>query len=91
MTLLVDSDRLHSVSSTLVAHSAMKLVNAMQDDRKEVQIAAAACVFAMLAQKLGVHPGNALDVAQRIIAASVKERTDLRAVQMYVNEELKHG
>ncbi len=91
MTTPVDSDRLNSVSSTKIAKTAMTVIDAIQSEPKEVQVAALACVFTMVVERYGLHAGNALDVAQRLIEASVKERTDLRAVRMYVNEELKHG
>lgn len=84
----IDNDRLNSVLSTAVAQTSVAVLDAIQSEAKEVQVTAAAVVFTLLVSRFGLHAGNALDVAQRLIDAASREKTDLRAVQMYVNKEL---
>lgn len=66
----------------------MACLDRLQNEPKEVQIAAMACSFTLLARHLGMHAGDALDVAARILSDK-QRKTDLQAVSLYIENELK--
>jgi hypothetical protein len=84
----LDRDRLLSVSAKRVAQSAMRVIDALQRDPKECQIAGLACAFVLLSKHLGVAQGDALGIAQRILNDK-QRKTDLQAVELYMRHELK--
>jgi hypothetical protein len=86
--LKIDRDRLTSVSAKRVAQSAMRVIDALQRDPKEAQIAGLACAFILLAKHLRVAQGDALGIAQRILNDK-QRKTDLQAVSLYITNELK--
>jgi len=87
-TVKIDRDRLTSVSAKRVAQTAMRVIDAIQRDPRESQIAGMACAFVLLAKHLGVAQGDALGIAQRILNDK-QRKTDLQAVWLYIQNELK--
>jgi hypothetical protein len=87
--LKLDRDRLTMVPAKRVAQSAMRIIDAVQRDPKESQIAGMACAFILLAKHLGVTQGDALGVAQRILNDK-QRKTDLQAVALYITNELRN-
>jgi hypothetical protein len=81
-------DKLQSLPPKRVAQSALRALNAVQFDEPELQVAGLAAAFYLLAKRFGVHAGDPLETIARILNSNEGRKTDLRAVQLYVENEL---
>jgi len=79
-------DRLASVNAHRVGPAAYTLIDRLQGHRPEERAVGYAIAFLMLCAKLDCHPGNALQVAERVIQDS--DVPELRAMKMYMEKEL---
>ena len=72
-----------------VSRAALTVLNTLQDTRPEVQIMGAATVFLSLAEYLGVPAQDAFTATKNLINDQDGKRVEFRAVQAYLEGELK--
>jgi hypothetical protein len=84
---VIDATSLASVSIKPVGRVAMSILHVLQNFRPEEQCAGLAFSFLLLCRRLGCHPGNAMQVAERMMDEQ-KKNPELQAVRRYLEGEI---
>jgi hypothetical protein len=82
-------DRIASIPPGLAGRAAFVAIDRLQDLPVEARIAGSALLFLMLVRQAGVHPGNALEVANNLIDQAIAKTPELRAAKQWVRDENK--
>lgn len=80
---------MHNASPKRVSVAAMRVLNAIQDEQPDVQLAAAAALFLILCSRTDIHPGTALACAGNIIRSARRyDKGTFKGVSDYIDNEL---
>lgn len=79
---------MHNADFKHVGYASMGVVDALQRHRPESRILALAVVFAQVCKLYNVRPMDAMETASRV-ADRRGQSDEIRAVQMYVDKEMK--
>lgn len=71
-----------------VAGAAMGVLNAIQDNRPEVQIMGVAATFLSLAEHLGIPAQEAFTATKNLINGDEGKRSEFRALDAYMAGEI---
>lgn len=77
----MDFDKLALLSHDRAANATFALVDANQQRPAEEQVAASACLFLIVCEQYGVHPGTAMAVAENLIKHDRRHRPEFRAAR----------
>lgn len=83
-------DGIGNASAKKVSITVMKLLNAMQDELSDVQVAAVSVLFLTLCAKSGIEPYQALLCADNIIRQAKRyDKGTFKGVSDYMENEIK--
>lgn len=82
-------DRLTNADHGAVASGVMRIVDAFQNERKEVQVAASGILFHLVCERYGLSPRDAHTVISNIMEHSAGRRKEYTAARMYMQNEWK--
>lgn len=80
-------DRLQNVNAGDVAKACMGVVDSLQHQRKETQLAGLAVTFSLACERFGVEPRQALHIAENIMHDRIGRRAEFRACADYMRNE----
>ncbi len=82
-------DRIHNATLRQVRDTAVRVVDAIQVQRPEEQIAGLAATFLLLCERFDYPPRKALEAASNMLtAARYRDRTHFEGLALYLREEL---
>ena len=82
------NDRVNNAASTLVADTAMRALNAIQNARPEHQILGAAALFTLLIERFGFTPQEIMTRAKNVMNYAEGKRPEFVAIADYMRYEL---
>lgn len=82
-------DRIHNATLRQVRDSAVRVVDAIQVQKPEEQIAGLAVTFLMLCERYGYPPRRALEAAENMMMqARYRDATHFEGLKLYMQHEL---
>lgn len=81
-------DRLAAVNANRVGPAAISLIDSLQRFTSEEQAVGFGLAFLLLCRRLKAHPGNVLQVAQRVLDDCGHKQPELKAALMYMENEI---
>ena len=82
-------DRLTNVDHGAVASGVMRIVDAFQNERKEVQVAASGILFHLVCERFGLSPRETHTIIDNILNHSAGRRKEYTAARLYMQNEWK--
>lgn len=86
------NDQITSANRDSVAAAAFRVIDRVQNSNQNVQIAGAAVAFVLMAERMGINPGDLYALADRIMRddnAGFGRAKQFAAVADYLKNELK--
>ena len=80
-------DRLQCVNADATAKACMGVVDSLQHQRKEIQLAGLAVTFSLACERFGVEPRDALQIAENVMHDRIGRRAEFRACADYMRNE----
>lgn len=80
-------DRFQNVNAGDVAKACMGVVDSLQHQRKETQLAGLAVTFSLACERFGVEPREALQIAENVMHDRIGRRAEFRACASYMRNE----
>ena len=84
---MLNKDRLNNVSIEAASATAFALVDSLQNEGAETQVAAFAVLTLLVCERYGVPPQDVMTVAKNLLADDRKAH-QIRAIRRYVENEL---
>lgn len=82
-------DQLEFIAPAAVAHGAAKVMNALQDEPKGVQVQTMAAAFFLFCDVFGLDPRRELERSERVMHDGDKQfRVEFKALRAYIEGEL---
>lgn len=82
-------DQLNHVNLEETCQVSFKVIDALQDDKPGVQVAASAILFLLMCRKNSLDPRKALEVAGNVIADGlIQNNMHLNALRHYLKEDI---
>lgn len=82
-------DRLTNVDHGAVASGVMRIVDAFQNERQEVQVASSGILFHLVCERFGLSPRETHTIVGNILNHSAGRRKEYTAARNYMYHEWK--
>lgn len=85
---MIDIDRINNIDAETVAATTLKVIDRVQDDRKELQVVSLAAAFSVFCRRHRADPAEVFRAASNVLASKFRENPSFRALDLYVENEL---
>lgn len=82
-------DRLMNVDHGAVASGVMRIVDALQNERQEVQVTSSGILFHLVCERFGLSPRETHTIVGNILNHSAGRRKEYTAARNYMHHEWK--
>ena len=81
-------DQLNNVDAVQAANASMQLLDGIQNLPPHLQIFAVTAAFQLLTERFDIHAQSAFAVAHNVMRHADGRRTEFKAIEMYLENEL---
>ena len=85
---MIDHDKMNLADPVSVGHSAMSVIDALQDFPAEIQSLGMATTFLLFCERFGLRPNEVFLTAQNVMNGVAGKRPEFEAVESYLVGEL---
>jgi len=89
----MNRDKLNSTNVSQLAAASFNIISTLQDEQPHIQVQALSSLYLLLCKSFGVDVRRMLEQSERVMKdAETREwLPEFRAIEMYIEKELKRG